>query len=119
MSLSCSCEEWDGEGNGYYLPKDFSFLSSKIRKRCQSCKELIDPGAVCIRFEIFCSPRTEVEAKIYGDYAEIPLAPRYLCEWCGEMYFNFSELGFCVTPWDDMKELLNEYKNDYNAQKRK
>lgn len=113
MPLSCSCDEWYGEGVAYYPPKDFSFLSTKIKKRCQSCKKLIDPGTVCVRFEMFCSPRTEVEAKIYGEDAEIPLAPQYLCEWCGEMYFNFSELGFCVSPWDDMKELLENYKKDY------
>ena len=119
MSLSCSCEEWDGEGRAYYPAKDFSFLSTKIRKRCRSCKKLIDPGTVCVRFEMFCSPRTEVEAKIYGEDAEIPLVPQYLCEWCGEMYFNFSDLGFCVSPSDNMKELLREYKEIYNAQKHK
>lgn len=111
--LSCSCGEWDGEGVAWYSPQDFSTLQTKKRKRCQSCKQLIDIGSVCIEFERFCYPRTEVEERICGQGTEISLASQYYCEWCGEMYFNFSELGFCISLGDDMRELLKEYKEEY------
>ena len=110
MPLSCSCPDWDdADAIYFYPPDDFTILSSKKACRCSSCNELIRVGESCAKFERVRYPRSEVEARIYGDGCEIPIAPRWLCEKCAEVYFNLSDIGYCVTPEDDMDELLKEY----------
>lgn len=107
MSLSCSCHT---EGDWWYLidtDPDFKPLSTSKRKRCQSCKELINVGADCLRFPCYRSPQTDVEERIYID--EVPLAPKYLCEPCGEIYLNLMALGYCYYMGDDLREQLKEY----------
>jgi len=110
MPLSCECYE-DHE---YYFntPKDYTTLRTKKRKRCDSCKELINLNSICVEFECWRTTRSDIEERIYGD--EYYLAPIYLCEECGDIYFSLSELGFCVVFGDHtMKDLLDEYHADY------
>ena len=106
MGLSCTfsddCAEW------YYLtPEDFTTLQTNRRKRCCSCKKLINIGDICVKFERFRDPNSDIEERIYGD--TVPLADWYMCEECGGLFFNFIELGFYVTLGDDMRELIEEY----------
>lgn len=110
MPLECSCEEWDGDGIGWWKPEQFSALKTKKRKRCKSCKKLISIGENVIEFERFHYPQHDIEERIWGDGTEIPNASWFLCEHCGEIYFNLDDLDFCVSPDENMDELLKEYR---------
>ena len=111
MSLSCGCDEWEigDEGWGYRNNKDFITLQTSKRKRCCSCKELIDIGADCIEFKRFRGPRNKIEEDIYGEDTEFGLASWYMCEDCGGIYLTLEELGFCVDIKESMKSQLKEY----------
>jgi hypothetical protein len=104
--LSCSCyidnPEW-----WYYAAEDFTILQTNRRKRCCSCSKLIDIGSSCVELKRARHALTEVEEDICG--YEVPLASWWLCEWCGEMYLNLSELGYCYYAGDDLREDLKEY----------
>jgi len=112
MSLSCSCDyEPEAGATCYRVPDDFERLYTTRRKRCNSCDELINIGSFILRFERYKIPEYEIEISMYGDDGEIPRAPAYLCERCGEIYLNLRELGFkCVHVDDDMRELLKQYQ---------
>jgi hypothetical protein len=114
MPLSCSCD-FDAEPGQKvtYGGSDFEPLETKKRKRCKSCKELIDIGSFCVRFDVYKIPEYEVEINIYGEDGEMPMADIYFCETCGEIYHNLESVGFCVLPWDDMREMLRDYQHDY------
>lgn len=114
MSLSCSCGYDDYDADWYFsLVDDFSILKSRRSKRCCSCKELIKPGAVVVEFWRYRYPRTEVEVKILGEDAEIPLASWFMCEACGEIFLNINALGYCVDIGEDnMHNILEEYKHE-------
>ena len=107
--LSCSCN-YDDDGWWYRTPNDFTTLNATRRKRCCSCKKLVDIGAVCVRLDRARSANTDIEERIWGD-SEIPLAPWWLCEWCAEMFFNLDALGYCYYAGDDLREQLKEYWN--------
>lgn len=106
--LSCSCD-FNSDGWYYYLPDGFSRFSRKRRKRCCSCHQFIEIGAQCVEFLRYRTAITEVEERICGD--EIKLASWYMCEWCGEMFFNLESLGYCLTLGDSMKKSLKDYWN--------
>ncbi len=107
--LSCTCSEWDGDPGSwwYFIPNDFVQLNTKRRKRCSSCKELIDIGADCLEFERERYPYTDIEEKISG--SEIDMPPLWMCEKCGEIYLNLQDIGYCLGPQDDMREALVKY----------
>lgn len=108
--LSCECYDWDGEGWGYYCPEDFTTLNTKRRRRCLSCKELIEIGSPCLEFERHRYPQNEIEERIHGDWdVEIPIAPYWMCEKCGEKYLNLHNIGYCIEIPQDMRELMKEY----------
>lgn len=122
MSLSCSCDvDWDPEpGEWTYWFEDdsldFEKLSTSKRKRCCSCKELIDIGSLCIKYSRFRHPRNEIESRIYGIDWEcfeepiIKIANHFHCEKCGEIFLNLTDLGFeCLWPGEDMNGSLKEY----------
>lgn len=104
--LSCECDL--GYANWYYTPSDdFKTLDTTRRKRCCSCKKLINIGSLSFKLHRHRDPNSDIEECIYGD--SVPLAPWYLCEWCGEMYFTLNELGYCYWAGDDIREYLKEY----------
>ena len=128
MSLSCSCDSGrdidPGDWSYWFHDKDLYFenLNTLRRKRCCSCGELINIGAVCIRFSRYRYPYNAVEAKIkHDDYLfemnyepQIKIADHFQCESCGEIYFNLTELGFeCLSPSENMPGMLEEYKELY------
>ena len=105
--LSCDCY-CGGDYEWWYLPPDdFSQLETKRRRRCKSCKELISIGANCMAFECYTYPRSDIEERIYGD--EVPMANRYICEKCGEIYLNLTSLGYCYYLGDNLADYLKEY----------
>lgn len=117
MGLVCGCFEYEGDAGpgsviwgeaGEYLP-----LVSKRAKRCCSCKEKIGQKEICVRVKRYKVPKTFVEVNIYGEDGEVPLADKHLCEKCADIMFSLEELGFCPHPWENQKELLNEYKALY------
>jgi len=112
MSLSCYVpEDYYGEGWYYYPPDDFTILRTLRRKRCCSCKKLIDYGSECLKFIRTREPRTDLEIKIYGDGEDsITLAPWYMCSACGEQFLNLNEYGYCIDIAENMFDLLKEHR---------
>ena len=110
--LSCSCDEWDGEGVAKYSPSKFSTLETKKRKRCKSCNVLINIGADCLIFNRvrMADYDNDIEMRIYGEDQEIPMASHYLCEKCGEKYLNLEALGYCL----DISESMDTYMAEYH-----
>lgn len=117
MSLSCYCDEdWQPEGRGQYwalAAPDYSILQTKRAKRCCSCGTLIHYGETVLRIERTRPPLDDIEIKIYREDGEIPYAAAYQCETCADLYFSLVELGFCVWPEDDMRQLVYEYATTY------
>lgn len=114
MPLLCSCDFIDDCDWYYTPPADYSIFEALVRKRCSSCKSLIDIGATIARFEITRPPKTWVEEKIYGEDGDIYMADKLLCEKCADLYFSFRELGFnCVAPDEDMLDLAKLYSQQY------
>lgn len=115
MPLACSCDN-DGDYDWYYTdPDDYTaFPKTRRRKRCSSCKELIEHGEQAARFGRSRPARTEIEERIYGDdgsdWEAVQLADRWLCERCADLYFSFREVGYdCISPDENMLELAKEY----------
>jgi len=110
--LSCSCDEWDGEGWYYIPPNDFSELSlleTRKRKRCCSCNMLINFNEYCLEFERLRSPRSYIEESIYCD--TVPLSSYYMCFDCGGIFLNLENLGYCINIEEPMRTLLEEYQD--------
>jgi hypothetical protein len=110
MSLSCDCDWYPEPGDTWVdAPYDFAELDTSRRKRCKSCNHLIDIGSLALKFDRYKVPDTDAEVRIYGEEGEIPIAPYYLCESCGDIYMSLSELGFCLNMTESMKEQLEQY----------
>ena len=93
--LSCST---DADDCSWYcdFPKEFATLQTSRRKRCCSCKNLMDIGSTVLKFTTWREPKNDIEERIHGD--EVPISPLFMCEACGDQYFNLSELGFGIDP---------------------
>lgn len=111
--LTCSCPDIEDDMWSYIEPDDFTILSTVKRKRCKSCNKLINIGDTSLRFNRLRYPKNDIEERIYGEGNEIDLAPYYMCEKCGDQYFNLSALGFCIDITEYMFNLLKEYREIY------
>lgn len=125
MSLSCSCDyDYDFEpGDWTYFDiqpdPEFLPLDTSRAKRCCSCDALIRVGDLCTKYKRYRYPHSEVEARIecgcdlddcFSDEPTIRIADHYHCEWCAEMFFNLTALGFeCLQPCENMAVALSEY----------
>lgn len=107
MSLSCSCQSADDADWWWVAPEDYDILVAGRARRCKSCGEKIPVGGCVTIFPRERTTSSWVEEKIHGD--TLPLAPWYHCERCADLYFSLEELGFCVSPDEDMRELVKEY----------
>lgn len=110
MPLSCDCELGDISDYAwiYYYPNEFSTLvECKRRPRCCSCKEFINQGSTVVQFPRYRAPRHVIEENIHGD--EVPLAPYFMCEHCGEIFLNLSAVGYCMDICESMDACLTEY----------
>ena len=65
--------------------------------------------SLCLEFDRWRNPVSDVEERIYGDGGEIQLACWYMCEWCGEMYLNLGALGYCHYLGDSIRGDMEEY----------
>lgn len=117
MPLSCSCDFDPEPGQTCWYPAndDFEKLNTKRRQRCKSCGGLIDIGSDCLIFPRAKIPEYDIEIDIYGEDGEIPRAPVYMCEKCGEIYLNLVyTAGFeCLSPYENMPDMLREYIRTY------
>lgn len=116
MPLSCDCDDWEPLPGqvAWFPPRDYSAFPQRRRIRCCSCKQLISAGDLCVCFERIKYAESDLEFTIYGEDGEIPRAPWYMCEECGDLYWSLSELGFCFGLGDvSMRELAREYARDY------
>jgi hypothetical protein len=103
--LSCS---WDYEADRYAeAHSGFAALSTKRARRCRPCKLKIKPGDTCLKFYCCRDPRSDYEENRFG--GEVPMADAYLCESCGEIFFNLYELGCCVGIGHNMREKMRDY----------
>lgn len=116
MSLSCECA-FDGDYDWYYEPPhDYTNLETKQRRRCCSCKTLINLGSTVAKFYRDRPPKDDIELNIYGEGGEVPLATWYMCEECADLYFSISELGFCINLGNEsMRYLAKQYHEAYQA----
>ena len=110
MPLTCSCD-WEPEPGDHCWehPEDYETLRTKRRQRCCSCAALIAPGDLVARTRRWRVPDTDIECAIYGEDGEIPLADKFLCEECADLFFSLLELGFCVYAGENQKDLVKEY----------
>lgn len=108
MSLSCHC---DGDYEWYYTPADtYAPLATKRSRKCCSCGNRINVGDISVMFQRFYYAEWgTVAAKIHGEGSEVYMAPHYMCERCGDLYYSLDELGFCININDDMRDLVREY----------
>ena len=110
MTLSCDCSEGDDDER-IYPDDDYSTLDAARRRRCISCNELIDIGAIVLKFFRDRDSRSDVEESIHGD--EVPLATQHHCERCADIYFSLDALGFCLYLSEDMRDVAKEYAAVY------
>ena len=109
--LSCDCEyDVDDAPWFFYNPADFGILTTSRRKRCCSCKKLINIGALVLEFERARYAQNDIEYRIHSD-DEIGMASWYHCESCGEIWLNLTAAGFCfdLEQDGDMHARLKEY----------
>ena len=115
MALSCDCGDFDPSNFDHWWesPNDYTEMPERrVRVRCVSCRTLIDAGAVVIEFERFRHANEFEENKLGLD--EVPLASKWMCETCGDIFFSLSELGFCMNVDEQsMQETLAEYHEFY------
>ena len=114
MSLSCECHY---DTNWYYnIYEDYTTLQTKRRRRCYSCKKLIDIGATVVELHCERQPKDWIEQKIYWDEL-VPMPTKYFCEECGDIYYSLHELGFCMelTDGESMQDLLKQYQEEYGV----
>lgn len=105
MPLSC----WINDEGPYWYEtaRIFEEFYQPKRKRCWSCKQLINIKSWCIRFNRFRDTMNDMEERIYGDHKR--LADWFLCESCGEIYLNLDAIGYNIWLDDNMNDLLKEY----------
>ena len=115
--LSCNCDP-DGCDQWYEHPQGFKKLIHYRRKRCKSCKRLVEVGSDIVEFRLYRAPDDDIEEMELG--CEILIDKQILCETCGGMALNLIELGYSVDIWsDNVFDLLKEYqemtgwKNEY------
>ena len=116
MPLMCHCPESDDATWWFWPPSDYVTADPKPkrRKRCCSCRQFIEHGAICAKFRRTRDAMDDIEMRIHGEGAEaVALAPWWLCERCADLYFSLEDLGFCVSPEEDMRELVREYAAIY------
>ena len=111
MSISCSCGD-DEYAWFFSMDEDYSRLATGRRKRCMACESLIDIGATVMRAKRSREPVSEVEERIYGECDSVPLADKYFCEECADLYLSITDAGYCVgiARGVSIRDLWREYR---------
>ncbi len=120
MPLTCYCDWESGPGDWmFYGVDDYAPLATKRGRSCSSCQGRIAVGDLCCRAPRMKIPLHEVELRIYGEEGEIPIAPLFMCERCSDLFWSLSDLGFeCISPSEDMRQLVREYAEEYGPEDR-
>ena len=115
MSLSCSCdnEDWEPGTKLWFEPREYTVLATKRSRKCCSCGATVRPGETAAEVRRGKVPDCDIEVRIYGDEETVPLASRYLCEVCADLAFSLGELGYCSQPFEDQRELVEEYAESH------
>ena len=119
MSLACTCDV-DGGGDWYWeVAADFSVLGTARARKCCSCGKRVESGTTVVAVWRTRGPRSDYEESRFGDdYDAVVLATHYMCEDCGGLYYSFQDLGFrCVSPYESMTKLAQEYAETYQRRK--
>lgn len=119
MGLTCECGDFSPDPGQWYWNEaatDYKVYPFKRRRKCCSCGETIELSALCTEHKRVKVPESDVECNIYGDDGEVPLASDWMCERCSDLYLSLESLGYCVSPRDDMRELVKEYAMEHNSQ---
>ncbi len=122
MPLTCKCISGEYDAPWYWMePDDYSEMpKGNRRKRCASCGTLIEFDSVCVEITRTRPPKDDIEERIYGwENDAVPLASGYMCEVCSDLYFSLKELGFCVSPYENLKDLVKEYARWVQHEKEK
>lgn len=108
MSISCFCDDYDPDW--YYVARDdFEELNTKRSRRCCSCKSVLRQGDTVLKFVRWRSPLTLIEESIKGD--EVNIAPWYMCEVCGGLFFAIEEAGMCCDIRESLADQIKEYRS--------
>lgn len=110
MPLTCGCESFDYYDH-YYIATDYTQYTLKRSRKCISCGDRIKTGDTAFLFRHFRKTKNDIEERIYGDDEDghVPLADKYACEVCGDLFLSLDELGFCTELGENYKELVKEY----------
>lgn len=104
--LSCYC--YNDDYDYMYSPDEFfKELETKRSRKCCSCNVRIPVGEQALKFDMSRRPLYDIEERIYGE--EVPLAAKYMCESCGEIFLNLHALNYCLDIESSMQEALKEY----------
>lgn len=97
MSISCSCEY---DGDGCCAVGDLKEMTCRTPRKCYSCRRDILAGDIMYRQNFY-------------DYDEYKTAaPIFLCEECGDMQLNLTELGFCFDYSEGIRNQWLSYLRD-------
>jgi len=107
--MQCECEYYDPDWHQFYFEgHPVEQVYKKTRKtRCCSCKKVIKKDDHCYVSARYRAPKNDIEERIYG--SEIRLANWYMCEDCGDIYSNLTDIGYCIDIGKNMKNELAEY----------
>ncbi len=112
MALSCDCDYYDDDQAKWYYTghsKVKTIPVFKRRKRCASCKQLINPDEDVFEFRRYRNVRSLVEEWIHGDM--VPLASWWTCEICSGLITAVEDLGMCFSLGDEsIKDQIAEYR---------
>jgi hypothetical protein len=117
MSLSCYCESDDPDW-WFTTNQDFSTLSTKRGRKCCSCRTRIAPGDCVLEFRRWRNPKYDVEDHIYGECGEVPLAPWFMCEVCGGLFFAIEELDMCCDIQKNIASQIREFREVEREERR-
>ncbi len=98
--LSCSCDS----DYAFYVSDDSDYSLCDKKQKCDSCGSVIEIGDTRLFFNTY--EHDEDGEEIDTDYCN----PFSYCEDCADIYFNLTELNYCITYPASMKDLLRQYQ---------
>lgn len=109
MSLYCDYDGGDGYDWYWTADNDERPLKTKRSRKCCSCGEKIEVGALSRKVSRFRPPNGDIEERIHGD--EVTMAAMYFCETCSGLAYSLDELGFCYSIEESLATQIKEYRD--------
>lgn len=97
MSISCEC---DYDYIGISTVGDLKEVTCRTPRECSSCGATINVLDRMYRWNMYD----------WEDYQTV--APRWMCEECGDMAENLMELGFCFNLNEGIRQQWLDYLHD-------